>query len=162
VTESTDVPALEFSELGSGTRGIVIGEAQPVTEVDPARRAVLEQRQFVTGRISETVRYTGFGLLAIFYGIISSDSSFSVNIVNSAPLLLRAIAILGVLAVFFDYCQYLCGRLSVKYALERKDVPNQYNKDWISYNGRTFFFWIKQVCSGVGCIVLIYILMFEA
>ncbi|MGA9581547.1 MAG: hypothetical protein WBR13_06225 [Allosphingosinicella sp.] len=157
-----NVPALEFPEPGSGVRGIVVGEGRSVTEEDPARRAVLEQRQFVTGRISESVRYTGFGLLAIFYGIISSDSGFSINVATSAPVLLRTMAVLGVLAIFFDYCQYLSGRFAVKYALDRKDEPNKYNKDWMSYKLRAFFFGIKQFCSGVGCGILIYILVVEA
>jgi hypothetical protein len=122
----SDLTPEEFSEPGAEQRGGVIGRGTPIREEDARLRAVLEQKQFITGRISETVRYIGFGMLVIFYTVYSSDTQFSRNVVSGEPNLLKTLGICGSLAVLCDYLQYLCGNVSVRLALRNSDNAYMY------------------------------------
>ena len=159
------MPPAEFPEPRSTPRA----EAAPgAAKTDSAElveylKTVLEQKQFVTGRISETVRYVGFGLLAVFYAVVSSDSGFSRGIVTSMHPLLTATAIFGVIAVFFDYLQYLAGSIAVDRAIAGgTDTRYQYNRTWPSFIWRRRCYWIKQVAVIIGCMLLIVILLFAS
>ncbi len=136
------------------------GAGKPVAALSDAHKAVLEQKQFVTGRISETVRYVGFGLLAVFYAMISSDAPFAHMIVATMSRRLIGMAIFGVLAVFFDYLQYLAGSFAVERALgEGAAHGYSYNRRWLSYRLRRLCFWIKQIAVIAGCVLLLLILL---
>jgi hypothetical protein len=121
------------------------------------QKEVLEEKQRVTARISETTRYAGFGLLAIFYAAISSAEPFPRHLATAYATPLRVMALCGVLAVLFDYLQYVCGRVAVQKALDREDKPFAYNKNWLSYRGRALCFWAKQAATLVGCLILVAI-----
>lgn len=157
---SGEIGPSEFPEPGREDKGGVEANPAPVREEDPARKAVLEQKQFVTGRISETVRYIGFGLLAIFYVLVSSGTPFAERIVGSAPWLVIAMAMFGVLGIMADYLQYVFGSLAVDRALNQAEPHrNMYNKTWFVYRAREACFWAKQLFIGVGSILLVVILL---
>lgn len=151
--------SLEFPEPGSGARGIVLGEEEPVPDETAERRAVLEQKQVVTGRISETTRYIGFGLLAVFYGIVSSDSTFARNIAGHHPTELKLMALFGAFSIALDYLHYVFARWAIQQALDRQAPPNKFNKNWLSYKARSVCFWSKQVAALAGCAMMIAILL---
>lgn len=155
-----EVGPAEFPEPGREERGGVVGNKKPVRDEDSPRKAVLEQKQFVTGRISETVRYIGFGLLAIFYVIVSSDSVFARGVVGGMNAELRAMAVCGVLALVLDYLQYIFGGIAVERALAGQgESANRYNKNWLVYRARGWCYWAKQVLTLGGCAFLIWILV---
>ena len=157
--DGDDVPPAAFPEPGAkpAAEG---ASGQPATTMTPAHQAVLEQKQFVTGRISETVRYVGFGLLAIFYAMISSDAPFAHALVATMSAHLLWMAICGALAVFFDYLQYLAGSIAVDRALTEGAAHDyNYNRNWLSYRARGLFFWIKQIAVIAGCLLLLIILV---
>ncbi|MGH6879840.1 MAG: hypothetical protein ACREFM_02885 [Hypericibacter sp.] len=142
--------------------GSKIGETAPEAANDAKRKAVLEQKQFVTGRISETCRYIGFGVLAVFYAIQSSGTGFATKTAAKYPDLLYVMAVAAAAAILFDYLQYVSASWAVDKALNRKDKPNTYNKWWVSYQCRAAFFWLKQVAAFVSAICLCYIVLFPA
>jgi hypothetical protein len=134
-------------------------EYVPMSVEDPLRRAALDEKQFVTGRISESVRYVGFGLLAIFYAVVSSDSTFAIRLSTEMSLELRGIAIAGAAAVLLDYLQYLCGGIVIEAAIKRTgEGANLADRESLPYKGRTFFYWVKQVPAFAGCVLLIIVL----
>jgi len=130
-----------------------------MSEEDPPRRAALDEKHFVTNRISESVRYVGFGLLAIFYAVVSSDSRFAGRITHDMPLELRAIAMSGAAAVLLDYLQYLCAGIVIEAAIRRTgEGANLADRESLAYAGRTIFYWVKQVPAVIGCVLLIVVL----
>jgi hypothetical protein len=122
-------------------------------------KEVLEEKRLVTGRISETTRYIGFGLLAAFYGIVSSSDPFPKGLMSSQPVALKLMASSGFLAVFLDYLQYVSGRIAVQAALDRPDKPFQYNKRWLSYRVRRVCFVAKQGAALAGSVAFIWIVL---
>lgn len=136
------------------------GPAPDVTSDLAIRRAaVLEQKQFVTGRISETVRYIGFGILAIFYAVVSADGQFGQSIARDMQLELKLMAIFGVIAVLVDYLQYIFGDRAVERAiLGEGEGQYRYDKKWFVYRARTACYWFKQLAALAGCILLLMIL----
>lgn len=154
------VPPEEFPEPGREDRGGVDGNRRPIRDEDTLRRAILEQKQFVTGRISETVRYIGFGLLALFYAMISADTAIPAKIVSKMPEMLQFMAVFGVLAISLDYLQYFFGDRAVEFALSGSgEAANRYNTKWFVYRARTWCYWLKQVSAMSGCVFLIVILL---
>jgi len=122
-------------------------------------KEVLEEKRFVTNRISETTRYLGFGLLASFYAIISSADAYPRALATAYPLALQTMALAGMLAVVFDYLQYLFGRVAVQNALKRTDNPYAYNKKWFSWRAREVCFWAKQAMALLGSALLIGVIV---
>ena len=122
-------------------------------------KEVLDEKRFVTSRISETTRYLGFGLLATFYAIISSADAYPKQLKAAFPLPLRLMALFAVLAVMLDYLQYVFGRFAVQRALDRKDKPFEYNKKWLSMRGRQACFWAKQAMALLGCAILLGVIL---
>jgi hypothetical protein len=133
--------------------------AAPAGPPADLEKEVIEEKRLVTARISETTRYIGFGLLAIFYAIISSHDPFPAHLNTGYPSALRVMALCGVVAVLFDYLQYLFGRRAVQRALDRKDKPFTYNRAWPSYRARQACFWIKQGGALLGAVIFLSVLV---
>ena len=133
---------------------------RPPTEADgAARKAILERRKDVTGRVSETTRYIGFGLLAIAYAMISGSDDFFVAMRSNWPGLLKFMALCGALAILLDYLHYVLGFITVEHALDRTDEPNSYDEKSLSYRLEHVCFWSKQVAALIGCGVLIFLVV---
>ncbi len=133
------------------------GVATPALE--DLQKEVIDERRFVTNRISETTRYLGFGLLAIFYGIISSADAYAQQLKLGHPLLLQLMALSAMLALILDHLQYLFGRAAARKALKRTDKPYTYNKQWSSMRGRWACFWGKQAMALLGCLIFLWVVV---
>jgi len=130
----------------------------PLTgEAAAARRAIMDRRKDVTGRVSETTRYIGFGLLATAYAMISGSDSFFVGMRTDWPDLLKLMALCGALAILFDYLHYVLAYITTDHALDRKDEPNSYDERSLSYRLEHVCFWSKQAAALAGCAVLIFL-----
>lgn len=112
----------------------------------------IEEKTAVTAQVSETCRFIGFGLLAIFYTIMAGDGEFAREM-QSQWLLVYTMGICGALAIFFDYLQYVFGVSSVKTALERESLDYD-DQSW-AYKGREFSCKAKQLLVGIGAAALI-------
>jgi len=137
--------------------------ADPAANLEKRKQNIYDEKDFVTGRISETCRYIGYGLLAIFYTLHSSENAFAKALLEKNSSLLYIMAVSGTAAIVFDYLQYLFGNLAAEQAL-RETGANQYlyNKKWISYRGRNFCFVLKQITALVGSAVLLWIVTFRS
>ena len=116
---------------------------------------VFDEQRYVTGKIGETCRYISFGLLALFYSIQNGDSGFSQSLRDGHPYLLDVMAFFAMIAILFDYLQYLSGNFEVKKAIENN---YKYNDEWISYKLRSFFYTYKQWLALASAIVFIVVM----
>jgi hypothetical protein len=120
---------------------------------------LLEEQKILSTRISDTIRNIAFGLLATFYGIVSSDSAFSRAIFGAAPWAVTGVALCGIFALACDYLQYLCGTFATKRALKRTGPEaGTYDETWPEYRLRGLFYWAKQVFACLGFLLLTYAL----
>lgn len=121
-----------------------------------------EENNYVTGRIGETCRFMSFGILAIFYTLLTSETDIAVSIVSTHNTALFIAAIFASATILFDYLQYLCGAISTRRALNREDGKYLHNKYWLSLRFWHYFFWSKQVCIivAVGMIVQVIVTQF--
>ncbi|MBY8977635.1 hypothetical protein KHP62_17615 [Rhodobacteraceae bacterium NNCM2] len=116
----------------------------------PEFKSRLEDKANVSNRISETVRYIGFGLVAVFYTIRNTDNEVFSNLPQDYFYLFISIGFFGALTLVFDYFQYLAGYFSVNDALRREQEKFAYNTATRAYRLRTVFFWAKQIAAGLG------------
>lgn len=119
----------------------------------------LDRRKEVSNRISETVRFIGYGLVAAFYAMqVDSNLTFQPTI-SQYEVLFMAIGLFGVLAVVSDYSQYLFSYLSTVNALKRRDANFKFNSKSFSYQMMLRMFWVKQFFAGGGAICLITLIV---
>ena len=119
------------------------------------RKAVLDEKRHVSTNISNLCRYIAFGTVAVNWALITSTAQFASSIAASAGSSLMLSATGGILAILFDYLQFLAGYFSVNKALDSTD--NTYNTALISYKLRVFFFWAKQAAAVIGILILILV-----
>lgn len=119
------------------------------------RERVLEEKRNVTTRISETCRYIGFGLLAIYYAaMIADESSLLAEVWKVNLMAFYLIGVAGVLTVLFDYLQYFVAQFYIEKALSGGQLL--YDQNHWSYKGRVWFFWIKQFSALLGVLALLF------
>jgi len=130
------------------------------TELSQHRREqVLDEQRHVTEKITDLVRYIGFGVAAICYSIFTSDSAFSKELLNDYKNHLLISAMLAVLTVLFDYLQFLFGYISVRKALRNTTDDYKYLSDNLFYKGRFIFYYTKQITVLSAVLLLLYTLM---
>ncbi|MGF1501935.1 MAG: hypothetical protein ACFBSD_08960 [Paracoccaceae bacterium] len=127
----------------------------------PTRETELfREKKFVTGRISDTCRFIGFGLMAAFYAIVSSGQAPTQEANISARIFLWVSGTAGVVTVFLDYLQYVAGLVATHKALNNHSGNFAYNKRWISYKMRQFLFVSKQLTAMSGGVALVIFMVY--
>lgn len=119
------------------------------------RQLRLDQKAAVTSRISETSRLVGFGIVAWVFAVHTSQTDFAISYVTSFKFWINVAGFGGMLAIVFDYLQYLCAYSSVNHALKRADKDYAYNKNHAGYLFQGFFFVAKQVCAVVASLLVV-------
>ena len=118
----------------------------------------LIDKKDVSGRIGESSRFIGFGLIALTFAIHGSSNEFTKSIVQGYEFFLNMSGFLGCLTILFDYLQYICGYFSVNHALKRDSDDFMYDPKSPSYKGRIFFFWAKQSTAFLGGITIVAVI----
>lgn len=116
------------------------------------RSAVLEEKRHVSAKISDLTRYIGFGLVAVCYAIVTSESATTQSLYGDQPRLLLLAAGLGSLSIVLDYLQFLGGYFAVNTALKNVDGGFKYNSDSLAYKVRRFCYAAKQFAAMAGAI----------
>ncbi len=119
------------------------------------RLRVLDEKRHVTSRLSENIRYIGFGLLAIYYTIKFGDAEFAKSLRHLVGVAI--IGVSGAAAVTLDYAQYLFATWAVDEALDNETA--EYNKKSWWYGARELAFQWKQLAAAVGAASLILLLV---
>jgi hypothetical protein len=117
------------------------------------RSKVLEEKRHVSSKISDLSRYIGFGLVAVAYAILTSDSSVIEELYGDRQFLVLLAAAFGVLAVILDYVQFLAGYLAVQAALKNEADEFRYDDASLPYKLRSGAFWGKQFASLAGALI---------
>jgi len=131
-----------------------------MTEVEKKdkRKAVLDEKRHVSSRISDLSRYMGFGLVAVVYTILTSNSRLVMSIYTNYSGWLLGVAVLGIITIISDYLQFLAGYVNVQNAL-RNEVGNfEYDDKSLSYWFRNFAFKLKQITALLGALILICVI----
>lgn len=121
--------------------------------VEEKKVKVLEEKRHVSSKISDLSRYIGFGLVAVAYAILTSDSAPILKLYGERRILVLAAAGLGTLAIIFDYIQFLAGYLAVQKALKNVEGEFKYDDTSVSYKLRSLAFWGKQLASLSGAVI---------
>ncbi|MDH5524738.1 MAG: hypothetical protein OEY01_12195 [Desulfobulbaceae bacterium] len=121
--------------------------------IEEQRKKVLDEKFKVSSRISDLSRYIGFGLVAIVYTILTSDSVAITKLYGNKNTLILVAACLGAVTIVLDYVQFLAGYFSVQEALENEAGQYKYNNQSIAYTARNFAFWAKQTSALFGAII---------
>ena len=129
---------------------------------DAKRKVVLEEKRHVSSKISDLSRYIGFGLVAVVYTILTSDSKSVIKIYENYTFLLLLVAGLGAVTILIDYLQFVGGYFAVEAALKNEDDSYRYNPKSFWYQLRTIAFWIKQVTAFLGALLLIIVITLSA
>ena len=105
------------------------------------REKVLEQKQEVTARVSESSRSIAFGTLASCYALLIAQEKL-VSLFHPVRQWLLVAALMALITIVLDALQYLFAYINIQQALAH---PEQgFPKNW-SRNGRQACFLIKQL-----------------
>jgi hypothetical protein len=129
-------------------------------EIANRHRRLLDEKRNVTARNSETARFIAFGLLAIYYTLISGNGDFAKSMLSLQKVLLDLMALAAVLTIVFDYAQYLLAGFSIEEALD--DKKQLYVEKSCAYRGRRCAFVAKQWTAAVGALLLIIVIISTA
>lgn len=122
----------------------------------PEKKELQDNADFYSMRISETSRFVGFGLLAVFYAIkVGPNDDLASN-----DCLITLIGVFGALSVLLDYLQYVFGYLMVRSA---QDNPSDHSYGnglggWF-FAFKSWAFWLKQFTAIFGSIFVIIVVL---
>lgn len=116
----------------------------------------INQKSEVSSKISETSRFVGFGMVAWVFAQHASEAPFSLGYLQAYGPIVRIAGVLGILAIFFDYLQYIFAYFSVQKALENKTNDFAYDHSSILMKLQKTSFWAKQF-SGVASALIVVV-----
>lgn len=123
---------------------------------------IIEEKQFLSDRLSSQTRLVTFGVLGTMWGFLISDVEIAKLIVERFGKSLILIIFLSLLVLCIDYLQYLTGYFNTHNLikkLENKGLSEgQYDSDSFSYKLRDFCFYTKQILLGINILVFIIII----
>jgi len=123
------------------------------------QKELIDERRIATGRISESCRYIGFGLLALYFAAPASDKGLARDMFTETPYWMGSMAAAAVAAVIFDYAQYAFSWRAIHNAMDNK---NKYIYASFPYRAAFFCFVLKQLAIGVGAIVLVSLVVWHS
>lgn len=126
------------------------------------RERALEEKKNVSLRISDLCRYIGFGLVAVVFTILSSDSKLIIGIYENYKGWLLIASVLGILTIILDYLQFLSGYRVVQKALGNIEGDYLYDDTSFWYWLRNFAFMAKQISAFSGAIILVAVIGLSA
>jgi hypothetical protein len=116
---------------------------------------LMEARTAITARLSETTRFIGFGLLAVYFAVRTAETGFASHLDAEYPCILALIGLCGVFSILLDYLQYWFASESVADAMKR--ATKDYDTDLFVYKARGATFVLKQCAAVIGSVLLVLI-----
>lgn len=124
------------------------------------RAAQRDNQNYFSGKVGELARNIGFGLAAIGFALISTDSKFYTSLPNSLSGIIIFSAAMGCLTVLADYLQYFFGWMAATDAANNETGGYSHSpvgKFW--RRCQDFCFYSKQGIAVVGALSLIFALV---
>jgi hypothetical protein len=110
----------------------------------PSKAEIIKELDFVTDTLSKQVRTTALGTLVFAWGLLVGESAAARSIAGQVQWHLVGVGAVSILAMLFDFLQYVAGYRSVKALYDKMDVENQeegwYDETSYSYRLRFLFF----------------------
>lgn len=125
---------------------------------DEVKKRVLDDLDFATDRLSSQTRQIAFGVLAFVWALLVGEGAKGIAVQRRILLAVAAIALGALIADFLQYLSGYCASQRARRVLS-PDVVSPYNKRWLSYRLRSWFFFIKIGLVLVAAIMLIIILV---
>lgn len=135
---------------------------QQTGDLEERRKSVLAEKRHVSSKISDLSRYVGFGLVAVVYAILTSDSKIVIQLYERYTTALLAAAFFGALTVILDYLQFLGGYLAVEQALQNEEGSYCYDDKSFWYKLRVNAFWMKQATAFCGALLFVGVITISA
>lgn len=133
--------------------------ANNMTDPTPAelKAKYRENQDYFSSKISELARYIGFGLVAVAFGLLSSDSVFAKALVAKSAHALSWAGLLGAATVLVDYVHLLMGWWSNTQAANNDKGGNKLAGIGVFFRflQDNIFFYLKQVVPLAGVILLL-------
>jgi hypothetical protein len=150
---ATSAAAAAAAAADAGASG-----AAAATATTPAerRKALRENQNYFSEKLSDLIRYIGFGLVAASFSLLSRSTTFSQSLSDRVDSLLATAALLGCLVIVADAFQLLGGWWSN--SLAANNAPAEYKLVGFAKVVRAFqnfLFYAKQVLAAAGCALLI-------
>ena len=128
------------------------------------KNEILKERTKNSTKMSDMARYVCFGLLAVYYSLLTSTSDFASKVISSNLTSLHTLAILSVGAIILDYLQYWCGEINAKNSLANPLIDDAGNESYVFKNDafkkmRRYFFWGKQILTFIGVGILVFTIL---
>jgi hypothetical protein len=123
---------------------------------------IQDELNFLSDKLSSQVRTTALGTLVLSWGLLIGESPTAKAVASNLGWNLLAVGGLAVLAVFFDFLQYLAGYLNARKAFKNvvKDTNGnevgQYDDKALSYRLRRFFFFAKMIVLAIEVTWLLF------
>ncbi len=142
---------------------MTVGEVRDVGENGVKAITPLERKQkqrdnqdYFSAKVSDLARAIGYGLVAVSFTLISTDSKFFQSLSSTQKQFIITSAAFGCLTALFDFLQYLFGFLAASQAVE--NIDGDYRQTQMGKLFRWFqecFFWLKQGGALIGVLLLI-------
>lgn len=111
-------------------------------------KKVIEEKQWLSDRISTQVRAVGLGLLAISWGLLIGEPEIAGAISAGLKANLLVVGTLSLLALLVDFLQYLFGYLNTHILIQQAEATRLTDVKWdkrsFLYKTRNVCFWLKQ------------------
>jgi len=119
-------------------------------------KEVVDELHVLSDRISTQARSIALGIVALVWALLTSGSESNLAIISSDKRALIWLAFFSILALVFDYLQYVVGYWDtcrvLSAAEEREDDEAVFDKRSVLRRLRTFLFYIKQIAVMIAAL----------
>lgn len=122
---------------------------------------MLDRKKEITDKLSTQVRTIALGILIATWGLLTNSNPQTEILVKSFLPAFTLIDLCAVLALLFDFVQYVCSYEVVSKALKTRDTETQlgdYDDQSSSFRWANRFFILKQVSAAVAVVVFLFCL----
>lgn len=119
------------------------------------RPVVLDSKKSASSRISETVRYVSFGLLAAAFAFLTSDNKFSESFVRINREFIILTALFAILALVADISQYVAQYVNADESLHAQEGHRGFLKKSLARTIQQRAFVTKIIFFSTACVLLI-------
>ena len=133
-------------------------DAQDEVEFKATPAPLIEAMNFNTAQVSDRSRYVSFGVIAIFFTLVSSTSTFANEVQTSHSWSMFWMVVFAIGSLLSDYFQYLCGHINaVRSANQNLPEDRPFDDEDLFYFATNMLFVVKQIASVLSVSFLIWI-----
>lgn len=113
------------------------------------------ERDFASTKVSDLCRIFGFGLLALSYSLIISDSEVPKLLVKNNRFLVFVMGLTSAVTIALDFIQYFSAYIQSVSAMKNDAFDYKVGRYWPTTIIRNICYYLKQISCLVGVISLV-------